>query len=359
MSAKTEPSGGNESFLTVLVAAGVNLVIAIAKLVAGLISGSSAMLSEAAHSAADTVTEVLLLVAVRRSEHPADRRHPFGYGKAGFFWALMAAGATLVIGAGFSITHGVHTIRYGEELGDLHVSYIVLAVSFVLETISFVRAVYQVRREAARWSVSPGRYVARTSDTAVKAVVLEDSAALIGILIAALGLLGFQLTGSPLWDGAASVMIGLLLLGVALSLIRANASLLIGQAAPAGLQREIREELVSRPEVESVVELLTMMLGPNDVLVAAKIDFGDEYTGGRLEEVADQMERRLSERWPSITHVFLDPTPGHATGHRAPRATEAAGTLGTDREESGVDPAELGRVIGDGGRDDDAGRPLQ
>ncbi|WP_214411125.1 cation diffusion facilitator family transporter [Sphaerisporangium fuscum] len=322
MSDKTEQNEGRESFLTVLVAAGVNLAIAAAKLVAGLLSGSSAMLSEAAHSAADTVTEVLLLVSVRRSEQPADRRHPFGYGKAGFFWALMAAGATLVVGAGFSITHGVQTILYGEELADLAVSYIVLAISFVLEMVSFIRAVKQVRREAERWSVSTGRYVANTADTAVKAVVFEDSAALLGIVIAAIGLLGYQLSGSPLWDGLASVLIGLLLLGIALHLIKANASLLIGQAAPQSLQREVMNELKASPEVSGVVELLTMMLGPNDVLVAAKIDFVDECTGDRLEQASEEIEHRLVERYPDISHVFLDPTPGRPARERTagPRA---------------------------------------
>jgi cation diffusion facilitator family transporter len=342
MSDKAESGEGKESLFTVLVAAGVNFAIAVAKLVAGLISGSSAMLSEAAHSAADTVTEVLLLISVRRSEHPADRTHPFGYGKAGFFWALMAAGATLVIGAGFSITSGVQTIRNGEELGDIGISYLVLAISFVLESISFIRAVHQVRGEASRLSVSPKRYVAHTSDTVIKAVVFEDSAALVGIVIAALGLLGFQLTGSLLWDGVASVLIGLLLLFVALHLMRANASLLIGQAAPPGLQNEIREELDSRPEVSEVVELLTMMLGPNDVLAAAKIDFVDECTGDLLEQVSDQIERRLTERFPEISHVFLDPTPGLA----ARRGAQAA-------------PAGLGRTDRDPGRDDGGQRPLE
>ncbi|GII65711.1 cation diffusion facilitator transporter [Sphaerisporangium krabiense] len=311
-------NGGKESFLTVLVAAGVNLAIAVAKFVAGLLSGSSAMLSEAAHSAADTVTEILLLLSVRRAEKPADPRHPFGYGKAGFFWALMAAGATLVIGAGFSMTHGVQTIREGEELGDLRVSFAVLAISFVLEAISFLRALHQVRGEARRLRVSPGRYVARTADTAVKAVVFEDAAALAGILIAALGLVGALLTGSALWDGLASVVIGLLLLGVALHLIRANASLLIGQAASPRLREAIEDELTSHDEVSQVVELLTMMLGPNDVLVAAKVDFVDECTGARLEAAADRMESRLMERFPRVSHVFLDPTPGRAAGTVSP-----------------------------------------
>jgi cation diffusion facilitator family transporter len=301
-----------ESFLTVLVAAGANLAIAVAKLVAGLLSNSSAMLSEAAHSAADTVTELLLLLAVRRGEAPADEQHPFGHGKAGFFWALMAAGATLVGGAGFSITHGVQTVLYGEELSDLAISYLVLAAAFVLEAISFSRAFSQVRREADRLEVSPGRYVAKTSDTAVKAVVFEDAAALAGIVIAALGLAAAQITGASQWDGAASVAIGLLLLGVALRLIQANASLLIGQAAPPRMRQEIRAELLAQPEVESVVELLTMMLGPGEVLVAAKVDFADDATGAGLEKASDQVERRLRERFPGITQVFLDPTPGRA-----------------------------------------------
>ncbi|MGW4641225.1 cation diffusion facilitator family transporter [Sphaerisporangium sp. NPDC004334] len=345
----TEPDSGQESFLTVAVAAGINLAIAVAKMVAGLISGSAAMLSEAAHSAADTVTEVLLLVAVRRSGHPADSRHPFGHGKAGFFWALMAAGATLLIGAGFSITHGVQTIRDGEDLGDLKVSYIVLVIAFVLEGVSFFRAVHQVRGEADRLNVSPQRYVAHTTDTAVKAVVFEDSAALVGIGVAALGLLGFQLTGSAVWDGLASIVIGLLLLGVALYLIKANASLLIGQAAPPRVQRAILEEITGRAEVNQVVELLTMMLGPDDVLVAAKIDFVDECTGDRLEQVSDDIEHRLRDRFRGVTHVFLDPTPGPDAPRRAARPPVP----------SAVDPAQLGRVVGDGAADDGAGRPLQ
>lgn len=304
---------GSESLATVIVAGLANLAIAVAKLVAGLISGSSAMLSEAAHSAADTVTEALLFVAVRRGGHPADARHPFGYGKAGFFWALLAAFATLIGGAGFSITHGVHEILTGERLTDLTISYVVLAVSFVIEGISFLKALSQVRGVARRLEVSPRRYVAKTSDTALKAVLFEDAAALAGLLIAAAGLLASQLTGSSLWDGAASVVIGLLLLWVAIHLIRANVSLLIGQAAPERLTERIREEITVLPEVESVVELLTMMLGPGEMLVAARVDFVDDTTGARLEEAADRVERALKERFPSVTQVFLDPTPGRSS----------------------------------------------
>ncbi|MFG1961175.1 cation diffusion facilitator family transporter [Nonomuraea sp. NPDC049028] len=298
-----------ESLGTVLVAGGANLAIAMAKLIAGLIGGSAAMLSEAAHSAADTVTELLLLVSVRRGQRPADSRHPFGHGKAGFFWAMMAAVATLVGGAGFSITHGVHEISHGERLGNLIPSYIVLALSFAIEGVSFLNALAQLRREARRHDVSPFRLVSITSDTALKAVVYEDAAALIGLVIAALGLLGYQVTGSPVWDGAASIAIGVLLLVAALTLIRSNVSLLIGQSAPGPIEEEIRAVLAGQPEVESVVELLTMMLGPGRFLVAAKIDFRDDATAAGVEIACDELDRRLRERYPGISQVFLDPTP--------------------------------------------------
>lgn len=298
-----------ESLATVLVAGAANLAIALAKLVAGLIGGSAAMLSEAAHSAADTVTELLLLVSVRRAGKPPDERHPFGYGKAGFFWAMMAAIATLVGGAGFSITHGVHEISAGERLGNLTPSYIVLAVSFALEAVSLTRALTQLRKEAGAYDVSPVRLLRVTSDTALKAVLFEDAAALAGLIIAAAGLLGWQVTGSPVWDGAASVGIGLLLLVVALTLIQSNLSLLIGQAAPRQVETGIRAVLLAQPEVEDVVELLTMMIGPSDILVAAKIDFRDEATAAGVELACDEVDRRLRERFPGVVQVFLDPTP--------------------------------------------------
>lgn len=179
---KQPPTVTTESVTTVIIAGGANLAIAVAKMVAGLLSGSASMLSEAAHSFADTTTEVLLFIALRRGQRLADVRHPFGYGRSAFLWALLAAMFTLVAGAGFSVTHGIHTIRNGEELGDPTVSYIVLAVAFVLESISFRQAVRQSRRSAGRWKVPTIRYLRLTSDTTLKAVVLEDSAALIGLV---------------------------------------------------------------------------------------------------------------------------------------------------------------------------------
>ncbi|WP_247662059.1 cation diffusion facilitator family transporter [Micromonospora sp. U21] len=259
-----------ESVGTVVVAGAANLAIAVAKLIAGLISGSAAMLSEAAHSVADTTTEVLLYQALRRGARPADSRHPFGYGKESYVWAFFAAMFTFVAGAGFAVTHGVTTILVHQHSGDYLISYIVLGVSFVIESISLSRAVRQVRRESRRWRTTPRRFLRLTADTTVKAVFLEDSAALIGLLLAGLGVGLSQATGDEVWDGVASILIGLLLLTVAGILASNNLSLLVGRAVPARLGREIEQELAELPEVERIDTLLTMQLGPDDILVARR-----------------------------------------------------------------------------------------
>lgn len=306
----------SESVGTVIVAGAANLAIAIAKLIAGVISGSAAMLSEAAHSVADTTTEVLLYQALRRGSRPADQRHPFGYGKESYVWAFFAAMFTFVAGAGFAVTHGVTTILVHEHSGDYLLSYIVLAVSFVIESISLARALRQVRSESRRWGTTPRRFLRLTADTTVKAVFLEDSAALIGLLLAGAGVGLSHATGDEVWDGVASILIGLLLLTVAGILAANNLSLLVGRAVPERLRHEIEQELTGLPEVERIDTLMTMQLGPEDILVAAKVDFSDEATGAAIEAAADEAERRLTERYPEIRYVFLDPTrslPG-ATG---------------------------------------------
>jgi cation diffusion facilitator family transporter len=302
------PQASTESVGTVVVAGAANLAIAVAKLVAGVLSGSAAMLSEAAHSVADTTTEVLLYTALRRGARPADTRHPFGYGKESFVWALLAALFTFVAGAGFAITHGITTILVHEHSGDYLVSYLVLAVSFLIESVSLARAVRQVRREAGRWHTTPRRFLRFTPDTTVKAVFLEDSAALIGLVLAALGVGLSQLTGDELYDGLASVAIGLLLLVVAVSLGRSNISLLVGRSVPERLRQEFERELLALPTVGRVATLLTMQLGPADILVAAKVDFADDATGADIEAAAEQAEQRLTARYPEIRYVFLDPT---------------------------------------------------
>jgi cation diffusion facilitator family transporter len=307
-----QQQGGGESTFTVIVAAVANLGIALAKAVAGVISGSSAMLSEAAHSVADTVTEVLLLTALKRSEKPADEDHPLGYGPERYIWAMLAAVATFVGGAVFSLYDGVHTLVAGEDLGDPLVSYIVLAVAFLLEGFSLRTGIRQARGEAVRARVAFGRYLRHTPDTAVKAVVLEDSAALVGLVLAAGGLLGGQLTGSGAWDGVASLLIGVLLLYVAWVLGRSNAELLIGRPLPRDVRERIRAELLAVEHIEAVLELITLVQGPREALVAAKVDFRDVSTAAQIEWACEQAEQRLREVVPAVSRVYLDPTPGYA-----------------------------------------------
>ncbi len=303
------PHQQGESLRTVLVAGGANLSIAVAKAIAGVIGGSAAMLSEAAHSLADTVTELLLFTALRRGARRPDKLHPFGHGKESFFWALTAALGTLVAGAGFAVTHGYHTIRSGEDVGSFRISYVVLAIAAVMESVSLTRAVRQLTAVAHQWGSTRLEYVIRTPNTILKAVLLEDTAGLIGLGIAAAGLVLTEFTGSKVWDGLSSVLIGLLLAATAIVLGRANASLLIGQAVSPELQGEICKELEALPAIHRVVNLSTMYLGPNNILAAAEVDFDDEATGAGVEATAEEAVQRLTGRFPMITHIYLDPTP--------------------------------------------------
>ncbi|MFF5971843.1 cation diffusion facilitator family transporter [Streptomyces sp. NPDC012769] len=302
------PNG--ESTFTVIVAAAANLGIAAAKAVAGVISGSSAMLSEAAHSVADTVTEVMLLTALKRSGRPADEDHPLGHGGERYVWALLAAVATFVGGAVFSVYDGVHTLTHGEEPGDPLVSYVVLGVAAVLEGFSLRTAVRQVRAEADRLNAPFARYLRLTPDTTVKAVVMEDSAALAGLMLAAGGLLGGQITGSGVWDGVASILIGALLVYVAWVLGRSNAELLVGRPLPRPMRAVVREELLAVEHVVAVLDLTTLIQGPDEVLVAAKVDFRDVVTAAEIERACEEAEDRLRGRFPAVRRVYLDPTPG-------------------------------------------------
>ena len=320
-----EQGSGGESTGTVIVAGAANFGIAIAKFVGGLISHSSAMMSEAAHSVADTVTEVLLFVALKRGDKPADDRHPFGYGRETYFWAFMASLATFTLGAGFSVWQGISTIINGEDQGDPLVSYIVLGIAFVLEGSSLIKAVRQVRGAARQWRVSPVRYLSATTDTTVKAVTFEDSAALVGLVLAGLGLFLEHLTGQAVWDGIAAILIGVLLLAVAISLGRANVSLLIGQAASGRIEAELREEIAALPHVDDVSFLLTSVIGPGELMVAAKVDFADNATADDIERASDDAERRLVARHPGVRYVFLDPTSSDGSAQVQAHRPEGAG----------------------------------
>ncbi|WP_158879460.1 cation diffusion facilitator family transporter [Amycolatopsis anabasis] len=305
-----EPEPGGESTLTVLLAGGVNLAIAIMKAIAGMITGSGAMLSEAAHSVADTITELLLLTALRRSERPADRKHPFGYGKERYFWALLAAVSIFASGAMFSFYEGFSTV-FGEpvEQSSPIVGYLVLALAFAMESVSWLQAIRQVRREAKQENRSMAEYLRLIDDPAPKTVLFEDSAALVGILLAFAGIGLHQLTGSAFWDGLASILIGVLLAMVAYLLGRTNRGLLIGRQADPALVRRIRNALAAAPEIEVVVDLQTMLMGTDQVLVCTRADFDDSLSAADLERVCVRLASELRERFHDVTEVFVEPVP--------------------------------------------------
>jgi cation diffusion facilitator family transporter len=293
---------------TVLLALAANLGVAVLKLAAGLLSGSGALLSEAAHSLGDSVTEVLLLVAVRRSDRPADRRHPFGYGKERYFWSLLAAMAIFVSGAAFSVFEGVHTILGRPAADRLWVNYPVLALAFVLEGLSLRQAARQVRSESQRRRRSLPELVRDPEDPTVNSVALEDSTALVGLGVAALGVALHQLSGSPVWDGLASIVIGVLLLFIAFLLARSCAALLIGRQADPRLLAAIEARLEEQDEVDDVVDLLTMLTGAGRVLVCARVDFVDTVTAGELERACVRMDENLRREFAELDEIFIQPT---------------------------------------------------
>jgi cation diffusion facilitator family transporter len=298
----------SESKRTVIVAFGANIAIAVAKLGAGLVSGSSSMLAEAAHSFADTLNQVFLLTSFKAADRPADRVHPFGYGKAQFFWSLLAAVGIFVAGSVFSIYDGIHTILGGGEAVGILLPFLVLGISFLAEGTSWLRAVLQLRREANVEGRSFAAHVRASKDPSVKTVLAEDSAALVGLVLAAVGVGLHHATGNAVWDGAAAVAIGLLLAYVAFVLGRDNAELLIGETAEPDLVVDVHDRLRAHDEVTDVVELLTMHLGPTSVLVAARIDLTDSLTGAQVEAFSERADRELREAHPEITQVFLDAT---------------------------------------------------
>ncbi|HET6909769.1 MAG TPA: cation diffusion facilitator family transporter [Mycobacteriales bacterium] len=298
-----------ESTRTVVVAVLANLGIAIAKAVAGALSGSAAMVSESAHSFADTTNELFLLVAVKRSERPADERHPFGYGRERYFWTLLAAVGIFVGGGVFSVTQGVEEFRHPSGSGGHYpLTYGVLAVAFVLESLSWLQARRQLREDAAATQRGMRQELWDTSDPTVTTVFFEDSAALVGLVVAGLGVALHEATGSHVWDGLASLLIGLLLAGVGVALGRENRSLLIGESADPRLRDALVGLLSSYDEVDAVDEVLTSVIGRGAVLVAARIDLDDEMRASEVEALARRMEADITAQHPSVRHFFLDVT---------------------------------------------------
>ena len=310
----TKRSSDQATRRTVIIAGLANLVVMTAKLVAGVLSGSSAMLAEAAHSFADTLNQVFLLTSVHKGSKPPDAEHQFGYGQDRYFWSLLAAFGIFIAGAGFSVFEGIASL-HSPTHGYL-VAYLVLGVCVVAKGTSFLRAWRQLRGEARSSHTGLLQHVRSSPDTTVKAALFEDTAAVIGLALAAAGLGLEQLTGSPVWDGAASIAIGALLVVVAVRLGLDNRELLIGRAADPEVQQAIEEEITRTPGVDRLVDLRTMHLGPGSIIVAAQVDLADSASADQVEQLADDIDRRLSERLPLTPHVFIDPTPAPAPARR-------------------------------------------
>lgn len=299
-------SGG--SLLTVLVALVANGLIAAAKTAAALMTGSASMVAEAAHSWADTGNEVFLLLAERRGRRPRDADHPRGHGRATYIWSLVAAFGLFSAGSAFSIYHGVEQLSGHPGVEDYTVNYLILGVAFVLEGISFTQAARQVRSGASRFGLQPLRFVSRTSDPTLRAVFLEDLAALVGLLVAGGAIAAHQVTGDAVYDAVGSILVGVLLGVVAVFLMRRNMQYLLG----AGLSPEHRSavlgKLLEHEEIVRITYLHVEYVGPQQLFVVAAVDLtGDDREGDlalRFRRLAADIERD-----PLITDVVLTPAP--------------------------------------------------
>ncbi len=296
--------GGSESVTTVLVAFGANLVVAVAKSVAAVVTGSASILAEAAHSWADTGNEVFLLIANRRSRRPADPAHPLGHGREAYVWSLFAALGLFVAGAAVSVTHGVQELIRPEPAGDFVVGYVVLAVSFVFEGVSFLQSVRQAKPEAESLHRDLIEHVLATSDPTLRAVFAEDSAALTGLVIAAAGLGAHQLTGSPIPDAIGSILVGVLLAVVAMVLINRNRRFLIGQEADPRVRAAAIQALLDAPEVARVTYLRLEIVGPRMVSVIGDVDLSGDDTEAHLAVRLRALEARISAS-PAVAGAVL------------------------------------------------------
>jgi cation diffusion facilitator family transporter len=304
--AERQAESRGDTTRTVLIAGGANIIVMIAKLVAGVLTGSSAMLAEAAHSFADTLNQVFLFTSVRQGQRPADEEHPFGYGQERYFWSLLAAFGIFIAGAGFSIFEGILSMH--SKTSDFLIAYVVLGVCAIAEGTSFIRAYGQLHGEAQRSHTHTLEHVKTSRDTTVKAALFEDTAAVIGLALAAGGLLLEQITGSPVYDGSASIAIGVLLIVVAFRLGMDSRELLIGRSADPKVIKVIQDEIGKTPGVDRLLGLQTMHVGPDSLIVAARVALSDDSSADQVEDLADDIDHRLSERLPVTPYVFIDPT---------------------------------------------------
>jgi cation diffusion facilitator family transporter len=289
-----------------------NLVVAGAKLVAGLATGSAAMLAEAAHSAADSVNELLLGLSLKHGRRPSDALHPLGHGGARFLWAFVAAISSFLIGGCLSIALAVRELLSGTGVERYLIAWVVLAVAFVADGTSLLQALAQTRREAALWGESTVDFLRHTSEPTLRAIVVEDSAALIGVALAAAGLLLHEFAGFANADAIAALLIGLLLAGTAFGLARPLADLLIGRSMlPARLER-VYAILEQSPSIDEILSVQAVYGAPQEVIVAAKVHPAPGKTAEQLATALDDLDRTLRRELPEVAEVFID-----LTSHRA------------------------------------------
>lgn len=282
-----------------------NAGIAASKFVAAAITGSASMVAEGIHSAVDTGNELLLLIGLRRSMRKPDAAHPFGYGKAQYFWAMIVALSVFTLGGGVSIYHGILSLREPHPVESPFWSYLVLIAAAVFESYSWLvsrRELNQRRRPGeSLWQT-----VRRSQDPAVFTVFIEDSAALVGIAIALAGIGLGQLLDNPYIDPAASILIGLVLIGAAIILAREIGGLIVGESLDQETLADVRETIMQEPDIELVGQLLSMQLGSEQVLLVAEVRFRRGIQIEALDQAIARLQRSVSSRFPFITKMFFD-----------------------------------------------------
>lgn len=299
------PSSRIRENIVLFAALFANLGIAVAKFVAAGISGSSSMLTEGVHSLVDSGNQVLLLYGQHRAKRPADAIHPFGYGRELYFWAFVVAILIFAVGAGVSIYEGWLHLSDPEPLRDPTINYVVLAVAAVMEGASWIIAVREF--DAKRHGVGWWRAVRRSKDPAGFIVLFEDSAALLGLAVAAVGVWASHAFGDPRIDGVASILIGLILAVVAMLLAREAKGLLIGESADPALIADIWKRVEGRPEITAINHVRTIHTAPDAVFVAISADFADALTLGAAETLIEAMEAELKSAHPQLTSIYIRP----------------------------------------------------
>ncbi len=283
-----------------------NTVIAAAKGVAAVITGSGAMLAETIHSSADCGNQLLLLFGVKQARKPATPEHPLGYGRALYFWSFMVAMLLFTGGGMFSIYEGVHKIRHPEPVGDIVVAVIVLVVALAIEGWATLGNIVELNKR--RGATPFGRFLRETKDSDLVVVFGENSAAVLGLALALVALVLAKTTGNGRWDGAGSLAVGVVLVAVALFLAVEIKSLLVGESADPAIEREVRAMVAADPNVDAVLMLLTVQQGPGEIVVAMKLRFKDGLaTGGDLCKVINAFEDRLRAARPEARWCFIEP----------------------------------------------------